>query len=826
MNDASLLSRLGAIGAHPDDTPTEALRRRFLVYMGTFMSGGGILWGTICAAYGLWVPAFVPYGYTLLTILNLAFFHFTKNFGPVRFLQVFISLLLPFLFQWILGGWVASGVVMIWAMLAIVGAMTFSDSRSVVGWLVMYAILCVGSAVIDGRMKAAFDIAVSPATSTAFWGLNMAIVSSLVFGLMIYLGGEREKVTRALEEANAKISLLNERLEDEVAMRTRELRSALSQSRAFLDNMADGMTAIGADGRVQAANPALSNMLFIEGELAGRDAAEVLPEVLVDLAERSMNSEAVQKTDIALPGDRIGAAVASPIHAGEGASIERVGSVVLVRDVTLEKEVDRMKTDFIATVSHELRTPLTSVLGFAKVTKNKLQTAVFPLVPESDKRARKTVDQIAANIDIIVSEGERLTTLINDVLDISKMEAGRMEWKKAPLEPAKLVQRAIEATTGLFSGPVELRSKIEPGLPEIDGDFDRLLQVLINLISNASKFTTQGSVTVSVRRVPQGVEFSVTDTGAGIDVGDHAAIFEKFRQVGDTLTNKPKGTGLGLPICKQIVAAHEGRIGVESRLGEGARFFFVLPTASSGAMISSARVTMPPIVDTAALLARIERHVDETLPGKTGGDVLVVDDDANLRELVRQQLSERGYTVHQAADGSEAISAIRERKPDLVILDVMMPGISGFDVAAVLKSDPETRAIPIIILSIVHDPERGYGLGVDKYLSKPAEADALADEVRRLLKHGRSPRRVLVVNEQVPVANDVVRLLEAKGYDVVGTSAGEDFVDQAKRAMPDLIVLEAGHRKKEDIVRAIKLEKELSHVYVVQLMSSDRDAKN
>jgi DNA-binding response OmpR family regulator len=205
--------------------------------------------------------------------------------------------------------------------------------------------------------------------------------------------------------------------------------------------------------------------------------------------------------------------------------------------------------------------------------------------------------------------------------------------------------------------------------------------------------------------------------------------------------------------------------------------------------------------------------------------VLVVDDDANLRELVRQQLTERGYEVRQAADGNEAIRMTRQRKPDLIILDVMMPGISGFDVAAVLKSDPETSTIPIIILSIVQDADRGYGVGVDKYLTKPAEGDVLVDEIKRLLRQGESPRRVLVVNEQMPAATDVVRLLEAKGYDVVGTSATEDFLREAKRAAPDLVILDAGHPSKDEIVRAIRLEKDLRNVYVVQFASREEDGK-
>ncbi len=813
----NLIQQLGAIGNAAGDSDATKLKKRFLVYMGSFMSCGGLLWGSIAAAYKLTLPAMVPFGYTAATILNMTFFALTKNFAPVRFIQIFISLLLPFLFQWILGGWLASGTVMIWAMLAIVGAMTFSEARQVVGWLGMYVVLVVLSAVIEARVFAAWSIGVSHQTSTVFWGLNVGIVSSLAFGLMIYLGFEREKVNRALEEANDQITLLNERLEDQVAARTRELNSALAQSRAILDNMADGMTAIARDGRVQAGNPSLAKMLFIDHEIEGRPAGEVLPKVLVDLAEKSIGADAIEKIDLSLPGDRIGAAVASPIHSGG----ECVGSVVIVRDVTLEKEIDRMKTDFIATVSHELRTPLTSVLGFAKVTKSKLLQVVFPLVPESDKKARKAVDQVSGNIDIIVSEGERLTSLINDVLDISKMEAGRMEWRMAPLDPAQLVARAIESTRGLFTNDVKIVSDVAPKLPQLVGDHDRLLQVLINLISNASKFTNEGSVTVAARRLADSIEFSITDTGGGIDVSDQETIFEKFRQVGDTLTSKPKGTGLGLPICKQIVTAHQGRIGVQSRLGAGSRFFFTVPSDAPISDDRPALTSKPPTSGTRAFLQRIERHVAETLPAKGGGDILVVDDDANLRELVRQQLSERGYTVRQAVDGNDAIREVRQRRPDLIILDVMMPGISGFDVAAVLKSDPDTRNVPIIILSIVRDEDRGYGLGVDKYLTKPTEAEVLADEVRRLLRQGESPRRVLVVNEQMPTAPDIVRLLQAKGYDVVGTCSAQDFVEQAKKSMPDLIVLEAGLPSSDAIVRAIHLERDLQNIYVVQLVSRE-----
>ncbi|MCA9612591.1 MAG: response regulator, partial [Myxococcales bacterium] len=481
--------------------------------------------------------------------------------------------------------------------------------------------------------------------------------------------------------------------------------------------------------------------------------------------------------------------------------------------VTLEKEIDRMKTDFIATVSHELRTPLTSVLGFAKLTKTKLESAVFPHVPTPDAKAQRAVSQVRGNIDIIVSEGQRLTSLINDVLDISKMEAGRMEWKRVPIEPAALVQRALDASAGLFaSDALELVSEIEAGLPNFEGDEDRLLQVLLNLVSNAAKFTDEGRVIVRAKHHPEGLELSVQDSGAGIADTDLESIFQKFKQVGDTLTSKPKGTGLGLPICRQIVAAHRGRITVESTLGEGSTFRVVLPLGPNEARVSD--LSLRRLVD------RIERTVSH-LPA-VGGDILVVDDDASLRELLRQQLGERGYDVRLASNGAEAIQSVRARRPDLIVLDVMMPDISGFDVAAVLKSDPVTQTIPILILSIVQDAERGYRLGVDKYLTKPAEPEVLLTEVQRLLQRSHATaKRVLVVDERSPASPALVQMLESRGYEIVGTCGGEKAFEEIRRTRPDVVLVEPDAAEADALVRRIRLDESLEHVQVVQFLDAD-----
>lgn len=239
---------------------------------------------------------------------------------------------------------------------------------------------------------------------------------------------------------------------------------------------------------------------------------------------------------------------------------------------------DAAKSSFLSTVSHELRTPLTSVLGFAKIIRRRLQERIFPLVPDGDPKIQNTRRQVIENLDVIVSEGERLTVLINDVLDLAKIEAGKFTWNMESLEVPQIIERALAATSSLFEAKnLNLVRNIEPSIPAAYGDRDRLIQVVINLISNAVKFTPAGSITCAARCASGQIVVSVADSGIGIKPEDQPKVFEKFKQVGDTLTDKPKGTGLGLPICKEIVEHHGGRIWVESEIGHGSTFSFTLP---------------------------------------------------------------------------------------------------------------------------------------------------------------------------------------------------------------------------------------------------------
>ncbi|HEV8547285.1 MAG TPA: GAF domain-containing sensor histidine kinase [Candidatus Limnocylindrales bacterium] len=247
------------------------------------------------------------------------------------------------------------------------------------------------------------------------------------------------------------------------------------------------------------------------------------------------------------------------------------------------------KSQFLANVSHELRTPLTSVVGFTKIVRKRLDDVVWPALQATtasaglppDPKIDRAVRQVGENLEIMVAEGDRLTALINDVLDLEKIEAGRMEFRLEPLDLGQVVDQATAATAALFETTgLELRREVPSGLPEVLGDRNRLIQVVINLLSNAVKFTLSGSITVRVAAAPEQVVVSVADTGVGITPEDWDRVFEQFAQSGDTLSETPRGTGLGLAICRQIVEQHGGRIWLESEVGAGSTFSFSLPLAA------------------------------------------------------------------------------------------------------------------------------------------------------------------------------------------------------------------------------------------------------
>ena len=599
-----------------------------------------------------------------------------------------------------------------------------------------------------------------------------------------------------------------------------KLNDTLGYLSAIIENIADGLLVTDLNGIIIRLNPAFLDIVGAkEDDLLDKNIRDVLQPEMVELTKRATgrSQRELVSNEISLSGNRIGKALATPIYqqtddVSEELNYDCIGVVTLLRDITREKEIDRMKTDFLSTVSHELRTPLTSVLGFAKIIDKRLKDVIFPLVKSEDLKAERAVRQINDNIHIIVSEGERLTSLINDVLDIAKMEAGMVDWKMEPVSISETVDRARMATAALFEQEnLPIIVDIEEGLPYITGDRDRLLQVIINLLSNAVKFTEVGSVTCTASKEDGDISISVIDTGIGIAESDREKVFDKFRQVGDTLTQKPTGTGLGLPICKQIVEHHGGEIRMESNTGGGSSFSFTLPI-SRDKQLDSGRINMDGIIEKLRdHIGAVSNSVDDHK--KT---VLVVDDEINIRALLRQELEAVGYIVAEAKDGMEAISQAKKDTPDLIILDVMMPEMNGFDVAAVLKNDPVTMAIPIIILSIMEDKERGYNLGVDRYITKPVDTDALLREVSGLLSQETSNKKVLVVDEHESTLHTLSEVLEAKGFRVAEARNEDEAVEKVKSEKPDLIIVDELSNRHE-VVRMLRYEKGLENILFVLL---------
>ena len=310
----------------------------------------------------------------------------------------------------------------------------------------------------------------------------------------------------------------------------------------------------------------------------------------------------------------------------------------------------------------------------------------------------------------------------------------------------------------------------------------------------------KGKVTIEAFLDNGQIMVEVQDTGIGIAEEDRHKIFERFRQAGDTLTDKPKGTGLGLPICREIIEHHGGIIWMKSEHGVGSSFFFTMPVMGEGS--SEQPIQLERILKS---LKKQIKHSSLTNV-KSVPTILVVDDDTPIRSLLRQELGEAGYQVKEAANGKAALDMVRLSKPDLIILDVMMPEINGFDVAAVLKNDPATMDIPIIILSIVQDKERGLRIGVDRYLTKPINTEQLFHEVDELLEQGVSKKKVLVVDDDASAVKTLSEVLSARGYKVMESNQ-KNLLEKATESKPDIIMLNSVSSADQKMIKDLKGKK-------------------
>jgi len=559
-------------------------------------------------------------------------------------------------------------------------------------------------------------------------------------------------LARTMQNMAHELSALFSEMHEEVAEATKEVRTSLSYQSAIIDNLADGLLVTDRDGRITLLNPAMREFYALQGiDCTGTKAKHYFPAELARLVAAAQPQEGGTVTaEVPLSDNRTGKALASPIWLEE-ANGQCLGTVILVRDITHEKALDRLKTDFISTVSHELRTPMTSVLGFAKIIHKKLERDVFPHLDRGDDKTVRAVTQVEDNIGIIVSEAERLTVLINDVLDIAKMESGKAQWRDKLLSMADVVEHSVRSVQGVCREKgLRIETEIEKNLPMVFGDRGRLVQVVLNLLSNAIKFMDEGVIVCRVRRHGDTILTSIADQGVGILADELPLIFEKFKQVGDTLTEKPKGTGLGLPICKQIVTRHKGEIWAESIVGMGSTFHFTLPVARDFKADGSALGENEDIFcwdEDDALGQEGSAMLVESMD--TGQEIqpliLVVDDDPSLGKYLKQLFREEGFRVLVARNGRQALKMASKHLPNLITMDLMMPEMDGKTAIRCLRSNPFTRHIPILVVTALSDTEE---TGGNVALLKPVDADHLLETANILLRDHDVSRSCIVVGER------------------------------------------------------------------------------
>jgi signal transduction histidine kinase/putative methionine-R-sulfoxide reductase with GAF domain/ActR/RegA family two-component response regulator len=356
------------------------------------------------------------------------------------------------------------------------------------------------------------------------------------------------------------------------------------------------------------------------------------------------------------------------------------------------REVDRLKSQFLANMSHELRTPLNSIIGFSRV-----------IMKGIDGPINETQLQ---DLTAINNSGQHLLGLINDILDLSRIEAGKMELNFDHVDLHEIIKGVMSTTVGLVKDkPIHLIPQVPADLPLVHADAIRVRQVLLNLMSNAAKFTDEGTITVKAsviyneRQWPM-VQVSVIDTGPGITEDGMAHLFQTFSQVDGSATRKVGGSGLGLSICKNLIELHGGKIWAESTVGVGSTFSF----------------TVPAIVEQSEITALTPEAPESQYKIQA---VLAIDDDARLIDLYRRYLEPKGFTLHGLVNPREAVAAARALKPQIILLDVVMPDYDGWHVMQDLKNNAETRDIPVIVCSILTEQEKARNLGATDYLVKP-----------------------------------------------------------------------------------------------------------
>jgi len=427
---------------------------------------------------------------------------------------------------------------------------------------------------------------------------------------------------------------------------------------------------------------------------------------------------------------------------------------------------NQAKSGFLANMSHELRTPMNAIIGYSEM-----------LMEDAEDDGN---EEVAGDLKKIHGAGTHLLSLINDVLDLAKVESGKMELFLETFEVPGMVADVVSTIDTLIKKNNNwLKVTVDEGISEMRADVTKLRQALFNLLSNAAKFTHEGEIQLLVQGGQEDgadwIRMSVQDSGIGIppDKIDH--VFEEFSQADESTTRNYGGTGLGLPISRRFCQMMGGDITVESILGEGSTFTIRLPReVADKAEESAAAGETAPIV--------IREPGDEPV-------VLVVDDDPNALDLLGRTLQEAGMKVVTASDGQEALNLARTLQPAAITLDVLMPGMDGWEVLRQLKDEPSTQDIPVIMVTMTDDRALGYALGATEFLTKPVQRGQLVQILDRYASED-TKRHALVVDDMAENRKLLRRALELEGWQVSEAENGQVALDKLAEQTPSLILLD------------------------------------
>jgi signal transduction histidine kinase/DNA-binding response OmpR family regulator len=462
------------------------------------------------------------------------------------------------------------------------------------------------------------------------------------------------------------------------------------------------------------------------------------------------------------------------------------------------ESANRTKSTFLANMSHELRTPMNAIIGYSEM-----------LIEEAEDLDLK---ELTPDLNKIRAAGKHLLSLINDVLDLSKIEAGKMSLFVEEFSVADMVQDVVATIQPLMeknANTLEVEYPVDCGT--MRGDLTKIRQTLFNLLSNASKFTERGQVHLVIERLqkPAGerIIFSVTDTGIGMSKEQLSRLFQAFTQADASTTRKYGGTGLGLVISRKFCQMMGGDIAVTSEPGKGTKFVVDLPTVV------------------------VEPNTEPTAPRPASPSVaqkliLVIDDDQDSAEILKRNLIKSGYEVIVANSGAEGLALARQRKPSAITLDVMMPGMDGWSVLTALKSDPAVSAIPVIMVTMLQDRQFGFALGAAEFLTKPVNHDKLREVLAKYC--GRPAAYALVVEDDPGNRQLICRMLEKENVRYVEAANGSEALERAAEETPGIVLLDLMMPVMDgfEFLSLLRLQPTLAHVPVVVITAKDLTAED